>query len=278
MNKTLPVVLGLLLVVSVVGNVFLYSEVQKKDAEISGLQADLATWKDNYSKLDEHATSLEEQLNEANSKLTEYEKQISDLQGQINELKDQINELNAQLDDKNAQISILQGQLDNAQTNLDNLENLYENMKFGLFYARGARGLSEGGDWAYHIAGLHYDARSNSDAREYYLEAASYYKGAKQSYLKAEDYFKKALEYVEGDEEELINNYLKVVQYGVKLTDAMYYAASYMADACYYYDIGDYENGDYYVDKANEQIKMYNSYLDTYNLYAEKIDEYFGVS
>ena len=284
MNKTLVVVLGLLLVVSVAGNTFLYNEVQNKGAEISRLQADLATWKNEYSKLDEHAKSLEEQLNEANSKLAEYEKQVGELQGQIVKyeedlegLKDQINELSTQLDDKNAKISILQGQLNTAQTDLSNLENLYENMKFGAFYFSIARLDGERGNYYYDLAGIFYNANYFLNASEYYQYAESYYKWAKQEYLEAEGYLKTALQYAEGDDRELVSNYLKMVEYGIELMDAMYLASSYMANACDSYASGDYESGDYWVDKVNEKIEDYNSYLGGYNLYAGKISKYFGI-
>lgn len=117
-----------------------------------------------------------------------------------------------------------------------------------------------------------------ADAGEMFQKAASYYDLAKTFYLKAEGYLKKALQYADGDEEEFVKNYLKMVQYAIKSTEAKYYQSLYMAKACDYYAKGDDKNGTYWVGKANEKGDEDNSYLETYNMYVDRFLKHFGES
>jgi len=298
MSKSLGIILGVLLIMSLVGNGILYTNLQGTNRDLNSLEKELSQLKTNYSNLQNRAKSLESSLkekersiNEQKAKLEELDKKVIDYQREINlfsgklsllnqTLKNknsQIEKLKKELDDKTAQITILNGKIMTLQTNLNNLKEYNKNVMFGMDYIYLAIDLRDSGIiYEIELGDAYYNTHYFYNASYYYTIARDKFSQAKQYFMIAEKYFRKAKEYAPEEQGELIDNFIQASIYGAKAMDARYYVADYMRLACEYYAQGDYDKGDYYVEKANTNVHEYNTYYDKFIVYAKFIDDYFG--
>ncbi|MBO8175423.1 MAG: hypothetical protein H0Z18_09215 [Thermococcus sp.] len=298
MNKSLSIILGVLLIISLAGNGVLYTNLQSTSRTLDSLEKELSQLKTDYSNLQNQAKTLESSLKEKEATITEqktkleelgkkimnYQKEINLLSSRLSllnqTLKDkdfQIEELKKELDDKDAQITILNGKISTLQTNLENLKEYNKNVMFGMNFFYLALDLRDAGIvYEIDVGDTYYNNNDFYNASYYYALARDHYSSAKQYFMIAEKYFRKAKDYAPDDEAELIDNFIQAAIYGAKAMNARYYVAEYMRMACEYYAQGDYENGDKYVEKANTKIHEYNTYYDKFVVYAKFIDDYFG--
>ncbi|MFA4641535.1 hypothetical protein [Pyrococcus kukulkanii] len=150
-------------------------------------------------------------------------------------------------------------------------------MKFGMYYFFSALRSWDSADVYRTIAENHYDAGYFSNASKYYELARDNYGHARQMFLLAKEYFSEALKHApEGEEKGMLESFIHAAEYGAKAMDVIYYIMDNMSLASYYYSVNDNKKGDYYVERANELVKDYNEYFTKYNMYANKLDRYFG--
>lgn len=279
-------VLSLLLLASIVGNAYLYSSLQEKDDALRDLTAELSSLKQDYGKLSSKAVALEKELDKKSALINSYEKNLSMLEANLSSLSqslsranEKLSELEQQLSAKDNKISLLENQLENLKSNVSQYDEFHRNFELGVFYWMTAlRNWDWGLFYEVGYGDFYYNQQDFENASYYYGLAADKYDIAKTLMLQAEEYFKTAKELAPPEYTSVIDDFLEAVYYGTKALQARYYVAKYMVDACDRYSKGDDDNGDYFVSLSNKKLEEYKDYEDRYNVYAAKINEFFGIS
>ncbi|RLG57151.1 MAG: hypothetical protein DRN83_02535 [Hadesarchaea archaeon] len=171
------------------------------------------------------------------------------------------------LAEKDSEISSLQGQIEDTQ----NFEKL---LLKGIGYQKDAL-VNQG------RADSEYDAFSMNYKDGYYLMAEThaksaqiYYDYAVSGFENAKIYFEQARNCAPNDKyTHLIDNYIGVAEYGVKLYNEMSQASKYFASACKYYAQGSLEAGDEASSTANEHMATYDNWVSVYNEYLANTDD-----
>ncbi|MFX0210244.1 MAG: hypothetical protein ACFFDT_29965 [Candidatus Hodarchaeota archaeon] len=129
-------------------------------------------------------------------------------------------------------------------------------------------------------ASSQYDEFSSSFDHELFIlaqiyadNAAFYYGHTQGNYKLAEGYFKQAQKYSSDKiQQELIDSYIKICEYGIKMYDEMIQTCRYYSSACGYYDGNDWSLGNNMLELGNEHLKSFNNLLEKHNTYLTKID------
>ena len=109
------VILGLLLVVSIVGNIVLFNNNKKSDDSIIQLKTEI-------EELDTAIVNKENEITESENKVSELEKQITDLQSELDTLNEKLiafNETNLQIDALGVDGTTEEDEYDETRDNID---------------------------------------------------------------------------------------------------------------------------------------------------------------
>lgn len=158
---------------------------------------------------------------------------------------------------------------------IEKLENFYN------YYEKGIKEYSFGvynsnvGDYNYDLFSWSYENDYLTDAIDYCKEARELWFASNDNYHKAISYFKKANETIPANKEkykELVNKYIETSDIAININLAMYEACEYFESACNQYLNYNFEAGHKEVEKANEKIRLHDSYIKKYNSVLKELE------
>jgi len=130
----------------------------------------------------------------------------------------------------------------------------------------------DNGEYNYDLFSLFYKDGYLEEAINSCSLARDTYMASNEHYHKAINYFKKANETAQEEYEEKIKLYIKASDIAINMNYAIYEACEYLETASDYYLNNNFENGDKAIEKANEKIKLRDSYVKEYNDYLSKLE------
>ena len=135
---------------------------------------------------------------------------------------------------------------------------------FKYYYDKGvsefydANEYANEGDVNFEISGRFYDKSEYQEAIDYCVLARDSYSLMAFSYANAKAFFEEAEDYVNIEDEELLNNYIKASEIGISFSWAIYESCEYYEGAYINYEAKEIRDGNEILKDANKKIRNHN--------------------
>lgn len=95
MKKVLPIILSVFVIISITGNILLYSKLKSANTENQNLSASIVKTKDSISDLENQISEVQADLSDTNTKNEELQSENESLQSEIESLQAELEKLQA---------------------------------------------------------------------------------------------------------------------------------------------------------------------------------------
>ena len=95
MKKVLPIILSVFVIISITGNILLYSKLKSANTENQNLSASIVETNDSISDLENQISEVQADLSDTNTKNEELQSENESLQSQIESLQAELEKLHA---------------------------------------------------------------------------------------------------------------------------------------------------------------------------------------
>jgi len=227
-------------------------------------------------KIERYKSQNEElniQINNLNAEINTLTTEVADMKQEICTYKSHIIKLETEKKTLTNQTISLENEIETIRKFINDVQELEKYMLLGIEHMSTAYINEAYADAQYNEFCSCYDLELYSLAQYYADLMDVYYVYAQNEFEEAEAFFNQAKKYVPDDKyTELIDNYIKICEYAIKINSEMHQVGEYYSAACSCYDKQQWISGNKELEKGNKHLETRDDLVLDYNKYLANME------